>query len=265
MFIVKVPGINGENSEGCQRAGNAVLKELREIYCNEQKTLVNFDSLELEEIHLDNSNLKLTNDLIYENALETFQLKLASIFLGGDNSISYSILKAFLENCSQNKTKPCLIVFSANGNCQEISEFATNKNWLSKLVESGFPSENILLVGVRNFQKEELKFLKKHSIKNIPAASIVEDLHEICDTIMEFSNGKELYVSIDFSIIDPAFAPSVISSQPGGMTSREFLYIIQRLKKVKNLRAVDLVEINEKQDLDKKTVKLGAKVLSELI
>ena len=265
MFIVKVPGINGGGSEGCERAGNAILKELRQIEFNEQKIPINFDSLELEEIHLDNSNLNLTNDLIYENALETFQLKPFSVFLGGDNSISYSILKAFLDNCLHDKTKPCLIAFSANADCQKVSEFATNLNWLSKLVELGFPCENILLVGVRNFKKEELSFLKKNSINVIPPFSITEDLHEICDTIMEFSNGKELYVSIDFSIFDSVFAPSATFSQSGGLTSREFLYIIQRLKKVKNFRGVDLVEINEKNDLDKKTVKLGAKVLSELV
>ena len=30
----------------------------------------------------------------------------------------------------------------------------------------------------------------------------------MCDTIMEFSNGKELYVSIDIDFIDPVFAPA---------------------------------------------------------
>ena len=45
------------------------------------------------------------------------------------------------------------------------------------------------------------------------------------------------------------------------------LYLIQRINRIKNLRAIDLVEINEKQDkeYEGKTIKLGAKIVAELI
>jgi arginase family enzyme len=84
---------------------------------------------------------------------------------------------------------------------------------------------------------------------------------------MEFSNGKELYVSIDIDVIDPAFAPSTGYPEVGGLTSRQFIYLIQRINKIKNLRAIDLVEINEKQDKQNNnlTINLGAKILAELI
>ena len=39
----------------------------------------------------------------------------------------------------------------------------------------------------------------------------------------------------------------------------------QRINKIKNLKAVDIVEINPDKDKDEITVKLGAKILSELI
>ena len=94
-----------------------------------------------------------------------------------------------------------------------------------------------------------------------------EDLQETCDFIMEFSNKKELYLSVDIDVIDPAFAPSTGCKEPGGFTSREFLYLIQRINKIKNLKAVDIVEINEKMDKENNnlTTKLGAKILSELL
>jgi len=82
---------------------------------------------------------------------------------------------------------------------------------------------------------------------------------------MEFTKGKESYVSIDIDVIDPAFAPATGYCEPGGLTSRQFLYIIQRINKIKNLKAVDIVEINPDKDGGEKTVKLGAKILSELI
>ena len=84
---------------------------------------------------------------------------------------------------------------------------------------------------------------------------------------MEFSHGKELYVSLDIDVVDPAFAPATGYKEPGGLTSREIIYLMQRINKIKNLRAVDIVEINQEKDknFDNMTLKLGAKILAELI
>jgi arginase family enzyme len=143
----------------------------------------------------------------------------------------------------------------------------THEEWLRKLVEEGFPKENILIVGARNSHQSEIKFIRENKIKTISINNLTEDLQDMCDTIMEFSNGKELYVSIDIDVIDPVFAPSTGYPEIGGLTSRQFIYLIQRIKKIKTLRAVDIVEINEKMDKENNnlTVKLGAKILAELI
>jgi len=84
---------------------------------------------------------------------------------------------------------------------------------------------------------------------------------------MEFSDKKELYISIDIDVIDPAFAPSTGYPEPGGFTSKEFIYLAQRLSKIKNLHALDIVEINSEKDESNNnlTLKLGAKILSEFL
>ena len=76
-----------------------------------------------------------------------------------------------------------------------------------------------------------------------------------------------MYVSIDIDVIDPSFAPATGYREPGGLTSRELLYLIQRINKVKSLRAVDIVEINPEKDKEYGmiTTKLGAKILGELL
>ena len=270
MFIVKVPGINGSgDTDGCRDSGEAILKELKKIHINERGKLVDVGLLELEEIHLDNLNLEYSNELIYKNSLEIFEKKPKAIFLGGDHSISYPIGKAFLEYCNETKKEPFLIVFDARPNCRSFpsDKIPTQEEWFRALVDSGFPIENILLVGIRNPSLEEISFLKKKNIKFILMNSLLEDLQETCDMIMELSNKKELYVSIDISIIDPAFAPSTNYKEPGGLTSRQFLYLSQRINKIKNLKAIDLVEINKEEDVknDNMTVKLGAKILSEFL
>jgi agmatinase len=266
MFIVKVPGINGlGKTKGCEKVGNAILDSLKEISSNEQGRVINFDELDLEEIHLDNSNLEITEKLIYENSLEIFEEKPKTIFLGGDHSISYSIGKAFLDYCKINKKEPCLIVFDAHADCMPCMKNPTHEEWLRALIEYGFPCKNILLVGARNFDKEEIEFIKKNKIRTISMNQLQEDLDDTCDIIMEFSHGKELYLSIDIDVIDPVFAPATGYPEAGGLTNREFLYLIQRINKIKNLIAVDIVEINPEKDKIGVTVKLGAKILSELL
>ena len=266
MFIVKVPGINGlGKTNGCEKAGNAILKSLKEIYTNEQGKVINVDNLDLEEIHLDNSNLELANELIYKNSFEVFKTKPKTVFLGGDHSVSYSITRAFFDYCQDSGKKPCLIVFDAHADCMKPMKEPTHEEWLRGLIEDGFPVKNILLVGVRNSWKDELEFLKKNNIRIITMNQLMEDLQDTCDVIMEFSKNKELYVSIDIDVIDPAFAPATGYQEPGGLTSRQFIYLIQRINKIKNLRALDIVEINPKKDKEGLTVKLGSKILGELI
>jgi arginase family enzyme len=268
MFIVKIPGINGlGKTKGCEESGNAILKALYDIHSNEQGREINVKNLDLEEIHLDNSNLELTNKLIYKNSFESFEEHPKVVFLGGDHSISYSITRAFFDYCENNGKEPCLIVFDAHSDVMPPIDrnFPTHEEWLRGLIEDGFPIKNILLIGVRNSDSQETQFLKEKGIRMISINQLNENLEEVTDVITEFANEKELYVSIDIDVIDPAFAPSTGYLEPGGLTSRQFLYIIQRINKIKNLRGIDIVEINAEKDKQGLTIKLGAKILSELI
>jgi len=270
-FIVKVPGINsGGKTDGCRNAGNAVLAKLKEdIFSNEKGEEIDGSKLDLEEIHVDNSNLEESDALIHKNALDCLQTKNRTVFLGGDHSISYSLGWAFLDYCKKEGKEPCLVIFDAHPDCMDLwdgeNKFPDHEEWLSALIKKGFPAENVLLVGSRKAHKNELEFLREHGVKRITMNSIQEDIDNIADTIMEFTLGKELYLSLDIDVIDPVFAPATHYQEPGGLTSRQFLYLIRRLKLAKGLKAIDLVEINSEKDETGLTVKLGAKILSELL
>jgi arginase family enzyme len=265
-MIVKIPGINGGGkTDGCEKAPNEILKFLKEISFSESGKKIDFQFLDLEEIHLDNSDVKYSNSLIYKNSKEIFEEYPKTIFIGGDSSITYSTGRAFLDYCREEEKEPCLIVFGSSLNLMPPKEEPRSDEWLRKLIEKGFPLKNILLVGVRNFSDKEVEFLNKNKITLIRMNSLLSNLEDICDSIMEFSNNKELYVSMNISIIDPAFAPGVGRREPGGLSSREFIYLISRINKIKRLRALDLVSINPKKDEKNITVKLGAKILAEII
>jgi arginase family enzyme len=203
--------------------------------------------------------------LVYKNSLEIFRTKPKVVFLGGDHSISYSTAKAFLDNCKESKKEPCLIIFDAHADCIRPAKEPSNRQWLRKLTEDGFPPQNILLVGTRNYLADEMVFLRSNRIKIIAMNQLLEDLQDSCDIIMEFSNRKELYVSIDADIVDPVFAPGLSYPESGGLTSRQLVYLIQRINKIRNLKSVDITEINPDRDKENLAVKFGAKILSDLL
>jgi agmatinase len=272
-FVVKVPGINGlGKTKGCEGSGNAILRVLKEeIYSSELGKSIDFNKMDLEEIHLDNSDLVKSGRLIYKNAFNTFETKPKTIFLGGDHSVSYNLVRGFFDYCQSSEPikEPCLIVFDAHPDLMKPMKEPTHEEWLRKLIEDGFPAQNILLVGLRNSYLDELNYIKEKGIRIINMNQILLNIEDACDVIMEFSSGKELYFSLDIDVVDPVFAPATgYGSEVGGLTSRQIIYLMQRINKIKNLRAIDIVEINEKLDFEKfqgRTVKLGAKILGELI
>ena len=267
MQIIKVPGINAfGKTDGCRNAGNAIVGELKNIWSNEKNKIINPELLELEEIHVNNEKLDEQKKLIYENAEEAFQKQDKIIFLGGDHSISFPICKAFLNNC-KGKKLASLIIFDAHPDCMKPMKNPTHEEWLRALIDKGFLAENVLLVGARNSDQEEIRFLAEKKIKQISINELENNLEETTDIIMEFSQGKELYVSFDIDVIDPAFAPSTGYKEPGGLTSRQAIYIISRISMMKNLKAIDLVEVNSEQDKKNGniSIKLAAKLLAEFL
>lgn len=262
MFIVKVPGVGEEKNKGSRDAGNAVLAFLKDMHNNEQGKLVDQRLLDLEEIHLDNNNQELSQSLIYKNALETFETKPKAVFLGGDHSITYSLARAFMDHCRDNSREPCLIAFDAHAGCEKGP---LDKAWLRNLIEKGFPAEDILLVGLRSQTAEETEFLSKNRIRSIKMNQLLEDLTDICDSVMEFANGKELYLSLDIDVVDPAFAQGTNRPDSGGLSSRQMIYLVQRMNKMRNLKAAEIVEINPEKPGGETTARLGAKILAEMI
>jgi agmatinase len=116
-------------------------------------------------------------------------------------------------------------------------------------------------VGLRKIENKELEFLKEKGIRYFEMRNI-ESKEDVCDSIMESSQGKNLYLSIDIDVVDPAFAPGTGYLEPGGFSSQEILYFSRRLKKLKNLRALDITEVQEDNLV---TVKLASRILEEFM
>jgi arginase family enzyme len=70
------------------------------------------------------------------------------------------------------------------------------------------------------------------------------------------------YLSLDLDVLDPAFAPGVSHHEPGGMSVRELIGMIQDLRA--ELIGADIVEYNPARDLNGVTAAVAAKLLKEI-
>lgn len=71
-----------------------------------------------------------------------------------------------------------------------------------------------------------------------------------------------VYVSLDLDGLDPAFAPGVAHREPGGLSVRDVIGVLQPLEGP--VVAGDIVELNPARDLDGVTAAVAAKLVREL-
>ena len=72
-----------------------------------------------------------------------------------------------------------------------------------------------------------------------------------------------VYLSIDIDGIDPAFAPGVSHPEPGGLSVREVIALVQDL--AGSLVAADIVECNPSVDPSGLTARVAAKLVKEIV
>ncbi len=71
-----------------------------------------------------------------------------------------------------------------------------------------------------------------------------------------------LYLSLDLDGLDPAFAPGVSHQEPGGLTVRDVITLIQNLPGP--IAGADVVELNPLRDLGGTTARVAAKLVKEI-
>lgn len=71
-----------------------------------------------------------------------------------------------------------------------------------------------------------------------------------------------VYISVDLDGIDPAFAPGVSHPEPGGLTVRQVLDVLDRIDGW--IVGADIVELNPRFDVNGITAILAAKLVREI-
>ncbi len=114
-------------------------------------------------------------------------------------------------------------------------------------VEALVPPENICFIGLRSVDAPERDFITRSGMTAIDMRQI--DERGIATPLTEFlervraANGV-LHVSLDVDFLEPAIAPAVGTTVPGGATFREAHLAMEMLHDSGLVTSLDLVELN---------------------
>ncbi len=103
-------------------------------------------------------------------------------------------------------------------------------------------ASNIALLGVHKFTPEE-RIVLDRGIQSYSMQEIsVEGLGEVTDAVMSYVRGwKHFVILLDIDVLDPMFIPGLKNPVPGGFSTRELLYILQRLKLIRSFAGAMVV------------------------
>ena len=192
----------------------------------------------------------------------TFEFeKRRMIFIGGDHSISYPIVKYLFEHNDVTN----VIVIDAHADFRdsyENNQFS-NACVMRRIAELiGF--ENVTEVGIRTSSEEEYTEIKDH-LRVYDAVTLrVKGINWLLE---DMGNGEgKTYLSIDIDVLDPSFAPGVEHPEPCGLSLAELLTVIRGIMNCNNVVASDLVEVNPRLDhVNGLTSLNAARIIFELL
>lgn len=127
--------------------------------------------------------------------------------------------------------------------------------------------KNICMMGIRSVDPAERQRINDlgltvHDMRAIDENGIVGPLSAFLDRVQK-ANGL-LHVSLDVDFLDPAIAPAVGTTVPGGATFREAHLIMEMLHDSDLVTSLDLVELNPFLDERGRTAKLMTDLTASL-
>jgi arginase len=171
--------------------------------------------------------------------------------LGGDHSVTYPILRAV------SRTNPSLTILHIDAHPDLYDEFEGDRFShacpFARIMEEGL-ARRLVQVGIRTMNVDQRSQADRFGVEVIDMRAWVAGTRPAVD--------GEVYLSIDLDGLDPAFAPGVSHREPGGLSVREVLTLVQEMRGT--LVGADVVEYNPHQDLGGMTATVAAKIVKEV-
>jgi arginase len=209
-------------------------------------------------------------ETVYEAGRQAIESKSIPIFLGGDHSIAIGTIGGV------SHVEPVGVLWidahgdfntfktSKSGNVHGMALAVLTGRGESELVNVGrrgptLQPEHVVLIGVRDLDRQERTQLKKSGI----AVYTMRDIDEhgistvLRDALQKLKDVGRIHVSLDMDGLDPSEAPGVGTPVAGGLNYREAHLVMETIADTHKLASMDIVEINPILDQGNRTAKIA--------
>ncbi len=204
------------------------------------------------------------------------------IIMGGDHSLALGSVAGAARHAAHQSRPLFLLWLDAHSDFHTV-ETTTSGNLHGTPVayiagRAGFapfapfpaplPAQNICLFGIRSVDPAEHAALLRADIaindmRVLDERGVVAPLAEFLARVR--AAGGMLHVSLDVDFLDPAIAPAVGTTVPGGATFREAHLVMELLHECGLVTSLDLVELNPFLDERGRTAKLMVDLVGSLM
>ena len=173
------------------------------------------------------------------------------ISLGGDHSVTYPLVRGI------RSAHPGLTVVQLDAHGDLYDSFQGDRFShacpFARIMEERL-ADRLVQVGIRSLNAHQRGQADRLGVEVIDMRAWVAGTRAVVD--------GPVYLSIDLDALDPAFAPGVSHWEPGGLTVREVITLIQGVGG--QLVGADVVEYNPARDPTGVTAFVAAKLVKEL-
>jgi formiminoglutamase len=179
------------------------------------------------------------------------------IALGGDNSITFSVMTALFPDLSA----AGLVTLDAH---YDLRDGISNGSPVRRLIEAGLPGERVVQIGIADFSNsaEYAARARDLGITVIPRAALrSRSIEDVMTQALDVAGAAPagVHVDLDVDVCDRAVVPGCPAAAPGGISADELRRAAFVAGRDARVRGLDLTEVDADADTpDGRTVRLAA-------
>lgn len=183
------------------------------------------------------------------------------VFVGGDHSVSYPLLRAFGDVSELHVVQlDAHLDYSEQRNGTRFA----NSSPFRRAVEALPNLESVTVLGLRGVRAdaEAFRSARARGHKLVSAQHVRDDL---AAAVASLPRGANVYLSIDVDALDPAELPGTSSPEPEGLSYAQLRDLVAATVARNRLVGLDLAELAPELDPSGRSALLAARLLAETL
>lgn len=171
-------------------------------------------------------------------ALQALKNQKFLLALGGDHAVTFATVAA------------CKTIYPEMGLLQVDAHLDLRQEWNGSPYNHACVMRRIhadlhvplQAVGIRSFSQEELEYIRQTGLKPVFAHEIEPFTNEWILRVVD-ALPHEVYISIDLDGLDPGILPATGTPEPGGLTYRQLVALLQAVGRARRVVGADINEL----------------------